>query len=429
MTNLIPVQVSSEVGKLDGVILHRPGREVENMTPGNAEKALYSDILNLNVADKEYSDFYDVLSMITNTYEVRDLLTEVLINEKVKHNLIHKICQNENEPRIFNSLMALSPKETTRQLFEGVVLKKNNLTNFLSQEKYILRPLHNFFFMRDASMSIGNEVLIGKMANQVRERESIIMETIFDYHPDFKTRTFNPLNSKKVPAHKITIEGGDVLVANENTLLIGMGGRTTSEGIDYLIEHYKNSGKDFNIIVQELPLAPESFIHLDMVFTFLDFNQCMVYEPVILKNNRLETVSILIRNGEVKISYENNLITALKSLGHEVEPLFCGGRTDVWTQEREQWHSGTNFFSVGPGKVLGYGRNTHTMDELAKHGYAIIPARDIVSKKTNIADYERYCVAIEGSELARGGGGCRCMTMPFKREAINAKQTESKNSK
>ena len=119
MTNLIPVQVSSEVGKLDGVILHRPGREVENMTPGNAEKALYSDILNLNVADKEYSDFYDVLSMITNTYEVRDLLTEVLINEKVKHNLIHKICQNENEPRIFNSLMALSPKETTRQLFEG----------------------------------------------------------------------------------------------------------------------------------------------------------------------------------------------------------------------------------------------------------------------------------------------------------------------
>lgn len=421
MKNLIPVEVTSEVGKLEGVILHRPGREVENMTPGNAEKALYSDILNLNVADKEYSDFYDVLSMITNTYEVRDLLTEVLINEKVKHNLIHKICQNENEPRIFNSLMALSPKETTRQLFEGVILKKNNLTNFLCQEKYILRPLHNFFFMRDASMSIGNEVLIGKMANQVRERESIIMETIFDYHPDFKTRTFNPLNSKKVSPSKITIEGGDVLVANDNTILIGMGGRSTSEGIDYLIEHYKNSGKDFNIIVQELPLAPESFIHLDMVFTFLDYNQCMVYEPVILKNNRLETVSIMIRNGQVKIAYEDNLISALKKVGHEVEPLFCGGRTDVWTQEREQWHSGTNFFAVAPGKVLGYGRNTHTMDELAKHGYAILPARDIVSKKTNIKDYDKYCVAIEGSELARGGGGCRCMTMPFKRKAIDTK--------
>jgi arginine deiminase len=426
MTNLIPVEVTSEVGKLEGVILHRPGREVENMTPGNAEKALYSDILNLSVADKEYSDFYDVLSMITNTYEVRDLLTEVLINDKVKHNLIHKICQNDNEPRIFNSLMALSPKETTRQLFEGVVLKKNNLTNFLSQEKYILPPLHNFFFMRDASMSIGNDVLIGKMANLVRERESIIMETIFDYHPDFKTRTFNPINSKKVPSDKITIEGGDVLVANENTLLIGMGGRTTSEGIDYLIDHYKNSGKEFNIIVQELPLAPESFIHLDMVFTFLDFNQCMVYEPVILKNNRLETVSILIRDGAVKISYEDNLITALRKVGHEVEPLFCGGRTDVWTQEREQWHSGTNFFSVAPGKVLGYGRNTHTMDELANHGYSIIQARDIVSKKINIKDYERYCVAIEGSELARGGGGCRCMTMPFKRQPINQKSEQKK---
>ncbi len=420
MKPVIPVEVTSEVGKLEGVILHRPGREVENMTPGNAEKALYSDILNLNVADKEYSDFYNVLSKITTTYEVKDLLTEVLVNEKVKHNLIHKICQNENEPRIFNSLMALTPKETSRQLFEGVILKKNNLTNFLSQEKYILRPLHNFFFMRDASISIGNEVLIGKMANQVRERESIIMETIFDYHPDFKTRTYNPLNSRKVPANKITIEGGDVLVANENTILIGMGGRTTSEGIDYLIEHYKNSGKDFNIIVQELPLAPESFIHLDMVFTFLDNNQCMVYEPVIIKNNRLETVSIAIRNGQVKISYEDNLLSALKKLGQDLEPLYCGGRTDVWTQEREQWHSGANFFAVGQGKVLGYGRNTHTMDELAKHGYAIIPARDIVSQKVTINDYNKYCIAIEGSELARGGGGCRCMTMPFKRAPINA---------
>jgi len=135
MKPVIPVEVTSEVGKLEGVILHRPGREVENMTPGNAEKALYSDILNLNVADKEYSDFYNVLSKITTTYEVKDLLTEVLVNEKVKHNLIHKICQNENEPRIFNSLMALTPKETSRQLFEGVILKKNNLTNFLSQEK------------------------------------------------------------------------------------------------------------------------------------------------------------------------------------------------------------------------------------------------------------------------------------------------------
>jgi len=421
MKNIIPVQVNSEVGKLEGVILHRPGREVENMTPGNAEKALYSDILNLSVADKEYSDFYDVLSMITTTYEVRDLLTEVLKNEKVKHNLIHKICQNENEPRIFNFLMALSPAETTRQLFEGVILKKNNLTNFLSRDKYILRPLHNFFFMRDASMSIGSEVLIGKMANQVRERESIIMETIFNYHPDFKTRTYNPINSKKVPSNKITIEGGDVIVANENTLIIGMGGRTTSEGIDYIIEHYKNNGEDFNIIVQELPLAPESFIHLDMVFTFLDYHQCMVYEPVILKTNRLDTVSILFRNGHVKISYEDNIITALKKIGHEVEPLFCGGRTDVWTQEREQWHSGTNFFAVGKGKVLGYGRNTHTMDELAKNGYAIIPANDIVSQKTDIADYEKYCIAIEGSELARGGGGCRCMTMPIKRQQVNVK--------
>ncbi len=419
MTNQVPVQVTSEVGELEGVILHKPGKEVENMTPGNAEKALYSDILNLKVAETEYSDFCQALSQVTNTFEVRDLLAEVLVNEKVKHSLIHKICSYENEHRVFNSLMALSPKETARQLFEGVVLKKNNLTNFLSHEKYILRPLHNFFFMRDASMTVGNDVLIGKMANQVRERESIIMEAIFDYHPNFKARTLNPLNSKKVPPKDITIEGGDVLVANENTLLIGLGGRTTSQGIDYLVEHYKRNNIDFNIIVQELPLAPESFIHLDMVFTFLDKHQVMVYEPVILKNTKLETVSIRIRNGEVEITYEDTIITALAKLGHEVEPLICGGRTNVWTQEREQWHSGCNFFSVGPGKIFGYGRNTHTIDELAKHGFDILTAKDVASKKIDISQYSKYCVAIEGSELARGGGGCRCMTMPFKRKHID----------
>lgn len=418
MKNQASVQIFSEVGTLDGVILHRPGREVENMTPGNAEKALYSDILNLSVADKEYSEFYDALSMITQTYEVKDLLTEILVDEHVKRELIQKICTNVNEHRVFNSLMELEPQEVTRQLFEGVILKKNNLTNFLSPEKYILQPLHNFFFMRDASMSLGNEVLIGKMANQVRERESIIMEAIFNNHPKFKVNTINPVDLCKTSLPKITIEGGDVLVANENTLIIGMGGRTTSEGIDFLIEYYKKSRKDFNIIVQELPLTPESFIHLDMVFTFLDNNQCMVYEPVILKNNRLKTVSILIRNGETKISCEENIITALAKLGQEVEPLYCGGRSDVWTQEREQWHSGTNFFAVAPGKVFGYARNSHTMDELAKHGYAILPARDVVAKKVDLKDYNKYCIAIEGSELARGGGGCRCMTMPFKRETV-----------
>jgi arginine deiminase len=167
-------------------------------------------------------------------------------------------------------------------------MRKTTLTNFLSKEKYTLRPLHNFFFMRDASISMYDEVLIGKMANQVRERESIIMETIFDFHPNLQTRTINPLNSAKVAPEEITIEGGDVLIAREDTLVIGIGARTTPQGIDFLIDHFKKKKVKMNIVVQELPLQPESFIHLDMVFTFLSTHECMVYEPVILKPNRLD---------------------------------------------------------------------------------------------------------------------------------------------
>ena len=416
--NQVPVQVASEVGELEGVIFHKPGKEVENMTPGNAEKALYSDILNLEVANNEYSDFNTVLSSITKTYEVRDLLAEVLVDEEVKKSLVDTICTNEKQPKIADYLYSLNPVELARQLFEGVLLKRDNLTNFLSKNRYILNPLPNFYFMRDASMSVGNDVLIGKMANQVRDRESIIMDTIFRCHPSFGVNTLNPFKSTVIDPKDITIEGGDVLVANENTILIGLGGRTTSHGVDYLIEHYRITKENFNIIIQELPPKPESFIHLDMVFTFLDINKCMVYEPLILKSNSFETVAIKIRGGKVTFAYEKNLIEALSKIGHDVEPLICGGRDDVWNQEREQWHSGTNFFAVGPGKIFGYARNSHTMDELSNNGFSVIAARDIVSKKVDLKDYNKYCVAIEGSELSRGGGGCRCMTMPIKRKAI-----------
>ena len=122
-------------------------------------------------------------------------------------------------------------------------------------------------------------------------------------------------------------------------------------------------------MVQELPRSPESFIHLDMVFTFLDRDHCMVYEPVVMQTHHFDTVHIHIEDGQVvTIREEDNLLSALGKLGMELEPLFCGGRTDRWLQEREQWHSGANFFALAPGQVIGYGRNENTMAELAGRG-------------------------------------------------------------
>ncbi len=414
----IQVQVSSEIGDLEAVILHTPGQEVENMTPKNAERALYSDILNVSVAQKEYCQFKGVINKQAKVFELRDLLTEILSNDAIKNQLIDEIFQFELVTESRDYLLSLSNKELTRQLIEGVVMKKDNLTRFFDIDRYSLRPLHNLFFMRDASMAINQKVLIGKMASPVRERETRIMEAIFNHHPAFYTKTINPARFENYNA-KITIEGGDVLVARHDILLIGTGVRTSSQGIDFILEQFKTRGNIRHIIVQELPDSPESFIHLDMVFTFLDVNKCMVFEPIILQPNKYRTVHINLEGEKVKINTVSNLLAALKELGIDLEPVFCGGQGDPWTQEREQWHSGANFFALGPGKVIGYERNVYTMEEMNKHGFEIIKARDVLKKTIQLTDYSKYVVTIDGSELARGGGGARCMSMPVRRKPVD----------
>jgi arginine deiminase len=145
----------------------------------------------------------------------------------------------------------------------------------------------------------------------------------------------------------------------------------------------------------------------------------MVYEPLILRPNKYETVHIKLENGEVsRIQNVKNIPEVLSNLGMEMELLYCGGRKDSIIQEREQWHSGANFFAVGPGKVLGYSRNVHTLEDMNQNGYEIIRAKDVLAGNVNPDEYKRFVITIDGSELARGGGGARCMTMPVKRKKI-----------
>ena len=419
MEKRMPVNIRSEIGELEGVILHTPGHEVENMTPKNAERSLYSDILNLSVASREYAQFLGVLEKVTRTFQVQDLLADILANEKIKESLLEKICRFEDRPEIFRHLLELPPDEGARQLIQGVVEEKDTLTKYLNTERYALRPLHNFFFTRDASMSVLDDVLIGRMANDVRERESFIMEAIFDYHDLFKTRTVNPLNRKNLDP-RTSIEGGDVLVARDDILLIGNGSRTTSQGIDFILEQLiRQKEKERHIIVQELPHHPESFIHLDMVFTLLGTDECMVYEPLIFKRNKYQTIHIYIEDGRVsKIREEENILEALRGLGMDLKPIFCGGSKDPWIQEREQWHSGANFFALGPGKVIGYERNVYTLEEMSRYGYEILRARDLVKGRVDPHQHDKYVIALDGSELPRGGGGARCMTMPVNRKNV-----------
>lgn len=419
----LKINVQSEIGKLDAVLLHRPGAEVENMTPRHVQRALYSDILNLSIAQKEYEQLHGVLSKVSNVYEVSNLLVTVLDKPAPREELVRRICLEENVLPYYNELMDMNSRELARVLIEGLPARIDTLTSYFRNEYYALYPLYNFYFTRDAAVTIGNKALICRMANQVRMRESLIMNAIYAHSGAFECGVTDA-NEQNSDSSSIIMEGGDIIVAREDVLIVGNGVRTSSQGIDFMVDRICRSYPSgrYNIIVQQLPSEPESFIHLDMVFTMLDRDKCMVFKPLIMNANQYQTVHIIVEEGVVRsIKPVAGLLPALRSLGMDLEPLSCGG-ADEWDQEREQWHSGANFFAFAPGKVLTYARNVHTLEELDAHGFEIISASDFIAGRHEDTVFEpgRLCaVAVNGSELPRGGGGARCMTMPLSREKIN----------
>ena len=417
--NRIKINVSSEIGRLDAVLLHPPGAEVENMTPRNVQRALYSDILNLSIAREEYRQLQGVLSKVADVYIMDDLLVRVLDNPESRTGLLQRICVSEDVTDYYGLLLDMPSRTLAKVLIEGLPARIDTLTAFLKNEYYALYPLYNFYFTRDAAVTIGGSALVCRMANKVRMRESYIMDAICRSSGVFDCKVvdandFQPQNSP------IMMEGGDIIVAREDILLLGNGCRTSSQGIDFMIERFRrehDKGR-YHVIVQQLPSEPESFIHLDMVFTFLDRDKCMIFEPLILGDNQYQTVHITISDGKVsKITSAPDILTVLRRLGMDLEPVVCGG-PDEWDQEREQWHSGANCFAFAPGKVITYARNIHTLEELDRAGFSVVSADDVISGKVHVDGDGRYAVTVAGSELPRGGGGARCMTMPLSRREV-----------
>lgn len=411
------INVGSETGRLRAVLLRRPGIEIERMTPLNATQALYSDILDRPTVDKEYDLFSGVLERWCDVYYVSDILEQLLNDNDIRQYLVAESLRHDRrtsqQQQVNNGLseylMELDSKALARILIEGY--EKEQWDGF-SDDRYLLKPLYNLFFTRDASSTIYNRVLINSMSFEVRERETLIYDAIFRHF--FKAEMLNAATWNPMAR----TEGGDIHIASPDLLCIGEGIRTNAKGIEYLAQTFARERDHFNILVQEMPTDPDSFIHLDMVFTFLGKHQCMAFEPMLNKTGLFAgkaTTLITVDNGKITYTEVPNIVKGLERLGWDIEPV-TGGGSDPWNQLREQWHSGCNFFSLGDGKVIGYRRNSHTIDALDRAGFAVLNAEDIVDGKVDMNNYDKFVAAFPGSELPRAGGGARCMTMPILRD-------------
>jgi arginine deiminase len=414
--SMINVNLTSEIGQLNAVMVHQPGAEIENMTPATAAEVLYDDIISLPLALAEHRRFAGVLRRVTKVVEFQELLKDVLDKPQVKDALLSQLCQLYECPEVHEELSELGASDLARQLLEGTPMRKNTLEKYLNPLRHAIPPLPNAFFTRDATMCVHNKVIVGSMAYRVRVAESLLLKAIFSAHSEITSDGFY-FDSTANKDKALTIEGGDLLVLRDDLILIGYSERTTAAGIDQLMESLAQDGAERHFIVVEIP-KQRATIHLDMIFTMVDRDKCVVFPPLITGANSCRAIHIRYQNRKVAgIQEHPGLLQALQQQGLDLQPINCGGN-DPFQQEREQWASGANFFAFGPGHIIGYKHNIHTVDALSQAGFEVIEADDIITDKIQLQAGQPSVVVMDGSELSRGGGGCRCMTMPLSRQPV-----------
>jgi arginine deiminase len=405
------VQVTSEIGELRSVLVHTPGPELLAVTPRTREDFLYDDIIEAETARREHQRFIAILERFAKVFQVRDLLEDVLARPEVRELLVGEMSDIVPSEPLARDIANLEPAQLAAMLIEGKEETPGLLAQALNESGYELPPLPNLFFTRDSCIPVGEHVLIGSMRYGIRWPEELIMKSIFMYHPDFSSRGLLYDGSIE-RRHQYTIEGGDVHPLREDLVIIGFSERSSPAAIDGLAGLLFAKTKVTDVIIVVMP-GHATAIHLDMIFTQLDRELCIVYPPHFIGPERLRVLHW--SKGDASLREPASLFDALKSVRLPLEPVRCGGVKRAF-QDREQWASGCNFAAMRPGAVLSYSRNEETMRELERSGYEVVTANSFLTGGSRFKKDARVVITFDGSELVRGGGGPRCMTCPIQRD-------------
>jgi arginine deiminase len=398
------LKLNSEYGRLKAVITHRPGKEIERLTPANTSELLFEDVPYLEGMQIEHDEFRILIrdSVGARVYRLHDLLVEVLLEKNLRISIFRRLLDRMKSASLLEDILArYSNAECATMLIAGIKVKElkkkisSAYIDSLEKERYIINPSPNLYFMRDPAAVVQAGVICSHMKFSGRYEESNLLKTIFESHADFK-EIFNPIfpiaGQNEVP----TIEGGDVIVLSEKALAIGCSERTDVKAIELVAKQVLKYSVVERVYQVDLPIK-RNFMHLDTVFTIIDENLIVTFPEAM--NSVLQTCVYrqdgVDANGDILLNKEcvnESIISVLRKEIPYLEVVETGaGNPDF--SSREQWYDGANVFAVSPRRVISYNRNKFTNRALKEAGVEVIET--------------------SSSELSRGLGGPRCMTMPL----------------
>ncbi len=405
------IQVTSETARLNGVIVHTPGHEVSLVHPEIKQELLFDDIIFESQAAKEHRDMLEVFQVAMpsggQVFEIVDLIVEAFEQPDARELFIDKLLKRHPDRLVIkqfrNELIDLTPVSLCNFAIHGVTPEIRGLR---------MHPSPNILFTRDLAAVLGTHIVLSSAAKVARIRESILMDVLIRFHPMFasvRNRTI------RIPDAD-TIEGGDILIASEDVVLIGMSERTSFSGVMSAGRSILECGFR-EVLIVDIP-KQRSSMHLDTIFTFSSPNECVAFPPAIM-DRADNVVALTMQDGRVVTDLKNSLHAALEeALQRDMTFIKCGGDDEVM-QLREQWSDGANLFALAPGVVVGYERNVRTFETMREHGYAIMNQYEFIDKYKdsgfNPTGSEKIAISFLGHELCRGRGGARCMTLPVSR--------------